>query len=108
MYVINGSSLDKLIKGGTIKAIDGSTLDFLNQETLLSSSLSAIAWLKYFDGVSNIQIPIYNPTDVTYSMLRISTPYGIGAFNLVSLNDSLSSAIRVSTSAGTMCIGLTG
>jgi len=102
---IDGSALDLIIKGGTPKVIDGVIYDGLGKDELLSS-LSAIGYIKYYNGISNISIPIYNIIDIPYSALRIYNGSVTGCFRLVSLNDSSSSQIRISTSAGTKSVAL--
>lgn len=100
---IDGTALDFIIKGGTLKVIDGVIYDGLGKD---EASISPIGYIKYYDGASNISIPIYNVTDIAYSALRINIPSGIGCFNVVDLNSSLSSQIRIATSTGIKSIAL--
>lgn len=106
MKIIDGKILDTIIKGGTLKTIDGIIYDGLGIDETSEVSLSAIAYVKYYDGSVTATLPIYNVSDITNNQLRINTPYGVGCFNLVSLSNSLSSQIRVSTSAGIKSIAL--
>ena len=102
---IDGTILDLIIKGGTLKVIDGVIYDGLGRDEA-STSLSAIGYVNYYTGSVTATLPIYNLSDIPYNALRIYTPYGIGCFKLVALNSPLSSQIRISTSAGTKSVAL--
>jgi hypothetical protein len=103
MKIIDGVILDSFIKGGTLKTIDGVIFDGLGRDEA-PSSLSAIGYMKYYNWSITATLPVYNPADVTYKMLRIYTGSATGCLNLVQLSDPLSSQIRVSTSAGVLSI----
>jgi hypothetical protein len=103
MNIINGTGLDFLIKGGALKVINGSIYDSFGRDEA-TLGLSAIAYVHYYTGSITATLPIYNPADVTYKMLRIYTGSATGCLNLVQLSDPLSSQIRISTSAGIMSL----
>jgi len=72
MKIIDGKILDTIIKGGTLKTIDGIIYDGLGiDETTSLTSLSAIAFVKYYNGSVTATLPIYNVSDITNNQLRI-------------------------------------
>lgn len=97
---ILGTEIGKpiLTKGAnTPLTIDGTAIPILEKS---EEGISPIAYCKFYTGSETITLPIYKPEDVKASNLRIWTGSLVGAFDLLSLTDSASSAIRVQMRSG--------
>jgi hypothetical protein len=95
---------DVLINTRTVTPVDGALFDVLVKIPFDTTTIVPIAYMHFFDGSVTATLPIYDPADITNNQLRIFTGSATGCFDLVALNDSASSGIRIYNGIDILCI----